>query len=72
MDLKQKIITVCHNSRKTYGSPRIHQKLFRDSYHVGKKRVERLMKETGIHAVAKKKSELLPTLSTHCRWQQTI
>jgi len=55
MDLKQKIIVIYHNSRRTYGSPRIHQKLFRDGYHVGKKRVERLMKETGIHAVAKKK-----------------
>jgi len=55
MDLKQKIIVIYHNSRRTYGSPRIHQKLFRDGYHVGKKRVERLMKEVGIHAVAKKK-----------------
>ena len=36
------------------GRPRIHQKLFRDGYHVGKKRVERLIKETGIYAVAKK------------------
>jgi len=55
MGLKQKIIVIYYNSRRTYGSPRIHQKLFRDGYHVGKKRVERLMKETGIHAVAKKK-----------------
>ena len=55
MNLKQKIIVIYHNSRRTYGSPRIHQKLFRDGYHVGKKRVERLMKETGIYAVAKKK-----------------
>ncbi len=55
MNLKQKIIVIYHNSRRTYGSPRIHQKLFRDGYHVGKKRLERLMKETGIHAVAKKK-----------------
>lgn len=36
-------------------SPRIHQKLLREGYHLSKKRVERLMKETGIHAVAKKK-----------------
>ena len=55
MDLKQDIILIYHNSRRTYGSPRIHQKLFRNGYHMGKKRVERLMKETGIHAVAKKK-----------------
>jgi len=55
MDLKQKIITVYHNNRKTYGSPRIHQTLLREGYHVGKKRVERLMKEVGIYAIAKKK-----------------
>jgi transposase InsO family protein len=55
MDLKQKIITIYHNNRKTYGSPRIHQTLLRDGYQVSKKRVERLMKETGIYAIAKKK-----------------
>ena len=55
MDLKQKIVIIYHNSRRTYGSPRIHQKLLREGYHLSKKRVERLMKETGIHAVAKKK-----------------
>ena len=55
MDLKQKIITVYYNNSKTYGSPRIHQTLLRDGYHVSKKRVERLMKEVGIYAIAKKK-----------------
>jgi len=68
MDLKQKIVIIYHNSRRTYGSPRIHQKLLRKGCHVSKKRVERLMRETGIHAVAKKKNtKLLLTLSTHCR-----
>jgi len=55
MDLKQKIVIIYHNSRRTYGSPRIYQKLLREGYHLSKKRVERLMRETGIHAVAKKK-----------------
>ena len=55
MDLKQKIIVIYHNSRRTYGSPRIHQTLLREGYQVSKKRVERLMREIGIHAVAKKK-----------------
>ena len=54
-DLKQKIVEIHRNSCRTYGSPRIHQKLLREGYHLSKKRVERLMKETGIHAVAKKK-----------------
>ena len=55
MNLIQKINTIYHNNRKTYGSPRIHQTLLRDGYHVSKKRVERLMKEVGIYAIAKKK-----------------
>ena len=55
MDLKQEIIVIYHNSRKTYGSPRIHQTLLREGYRVSKKRVERLMKEAGIQATAKKK-----------------
>ena len=55
MDLKQKIVEIHSNSRRTYGSPRIHQTLLREGYHVSKKRVERLMKEAGIHAITKKK-----------------
>jgi transposase InsO family protein len=47
--------TIYHHSRRTYGSPRIHQELLREGYQVSKKRVERLMKEAEIHAVAKKK-----------------
>ena len=54
-DLKQKIVEIHRNSRRTYGSPRIHQKLLQEGYHLSKKRVERLMKEAGIHAIAKKK-----------------
>ena len=55
MKLKQKIIQIYQNSRKTYGSPRIYQKLLREGYHIGKKRVERLMQELAIQAVAKRK-----------------
>ncbi len=72
MDLKQDIILIYHNSRRTYGSPRIHQTLLKDGYHVSRKRVERLMKETGIHAIAKKKyrattdsKHLLPVTANH-------
>jgi putative transposase len=55
MKLKQKIVEIHRHSRRTYGSPRIHQQLVREDYQVSKKRVERLMKEAGIHAMAKKK-----------------
>ena len=55
MKLKQKITEIYTNSRKTYGSPRIYKKLLREGYAIAKKRVERLMQELGIQAVAKKK-----------------
>ena len=55
MKLKQKIVEIHRHSRWTYGSPRIHQQLVREDYQVSKKRVERLMKEVGIYAMAKKK-----------------
>jgi len=55
MKLKHKITEIYSNSRKTYGSPRIHQKLIREGYHISKKRVERLIQELNICAVAKKK-----------------
>ena len=34
MKLKQKIMEI-HNSRKTYGSPRLYQKLLREGYKSG-------------------------------------
>ena len=55
MDLKEKVVIIYHNSRRTYGSPRIHRKLVREGCFISKKRVERLMQELDICAVAKKK-----------------
>ena len=55
MELKQEIKRIYNKSRKTYGSPRIHQKLLREGYTIGKKCVERLMQKMGIQAVAKRK-----------------
>ena len=55
MQLKEKIRQIYQKSRQRYGSPRIYQKLLREGYAIGKKRVERLMRELGIQAVAKKK-----------------
>jgi putative transposase len=54
MQLKQEIRRIYHKNRKSYGSPRIHQRLLREGYAIGKKRVERLMSELDIQAVAKK------------------
>lgn len=46
---------IYQESRKTYGSPRIYQKLLREGCTIGKKRVERLMRGLDIQAVAKRK-----------------
>jgi putative transposase len=55
MALKQKIKQIYQKSRQRYGSPRIYQQLLREGYHIGKKRVERLMRDLEIQAVGKKK-----------------
>ena len=55
MKLKKEILRIYGKNRKRYGSPRIYQQLLRKGYHIGKKRVARLMQELDIQAVAKKK-----------------
>jgi putative transposase len=55
MELKQEIRRIYHKNRQRYGSPRIYQKLLREGYPVGKKRVAKLMQELDIQAVAKRK-----------------
>ncbi len=55
MELKEEIRQIYQESRKTYGSPRIYQKLLREGCPIGRKRVARLMQELGIQAMAKKK-----------------
>ncbi len=52
-------------SRKTYGSPRILEKLKSDGESVGKHRVTRIMKENGIQGAAKKKFKPQTTDSNH-------
>lgn len=42
-------------SKKTYGAPRIHAELAEDGTRVGRKRIERLMKASGIVGVSRRK-----------------
>ena len=66
MELKKEVLRIYGKNRKRYGSPRIHQQLLREGYHIAKKRVERLMRELEIQAVAKKKYKAT-TDSNHTR-----
>ncbi len=53
--LKKQILAIYHQSKQTYGSPRIHRQLANKGIRCGKKRVERLMRELDIQAVQKRK-----------------
>ena len=54
--LTKRIKAIHSTSRETYGAPRIHAELEDDGVHVGRKRVERLMKAAGIAGVSRRKS----------------
>jgi putative transposase len=54
--LQQRIRTIHDHSRQTYGAPRIHAELKNEGTRVGKKRVARLMKESGLAGVSRRKS----------------
>jgi len=46
--LAERIEAIWERSRRTYGAPRIHAMLAREGIRVGRKRVERLMRQLGI------------------------
>jgi len=48
--LLKEILRVYESSRETYGSPRVFRKLRLDGESVGKRRVERIMREHGVRA----------------------
>jgi len=54
--LMQRIKAIHAASRSTYGAPRVHAELADDGIHVGRKRVERLMKAAGLAGVSRRKS----------------
>jgi len=53
--LQQRIRTIHQQSRQTYGAPRIHAELQQEGTRVGRKRVARLMKESGLMGVSRRK-----------------
>jgi transposase InsO family protein len=54
--LRGRIIAIHEQSRRTYGSPRIHAELKDEGTAVGRKRVARLMKDAGLVGVSRRKS----------------
>ncbi len=54
--LQRRIRTIHDHSRQTYGAPRIHAELKDEGTRVGRKRVARLMKESGLAGVSRRKS----------------
>jgi putative transposase len=49
------VAAVHQRSRRTYGSPRVHRELKARGVHVGKKRIERLMRENGLQGRSKRR-----------------
>ena len=54
--LAERIKAIHQASRSTYGAPRIHAELADNGIHVGRKRVERLMKAAGLAGVSRRKA----------------
>ena len=55
-DLTGRIKTIHQASRQIYGAPRVHAELADAGVHVGRKRVERLMKAAGLKGVSRRRS----------------
>jgi putative transposase len=54
-ELSAQIAAIHQCSRATYGAPRIHEELLAAGIHVGRKRVARLMKATGLSGVSRRR-----------------
>ena len=64
-ELSAEIRQVHEDSRETYGSPRVHAQLRRKGQRCSRKRVARLMRESGIRAKAGRKFRVRTTDSNH-------
>lgn len=53
--LSERIAAIHEVSKQTYGAPRIHAELADEGVHVGRTRIERLMKANGLRGVSRRK-----------------
>lgn len=53
--LNKRIAQIHETSKESYGAPRIHAELADEGVHVGRKRVERLMKVNGLRGISRRK-----------------
>ena len=60
-ELTEKIIAIHETSKGTYGAPRVHAELRRAGFHLGKKRVARLMRQAGLAGRARSGSAAPPS-----------
>ena len=53
--LSKRIAQIHKASKESYGAPRIHAELADEGVHVGRKRIERLMKANGLRGISRRK-----------------
>lgn len=63
--LLEQIQQVHAQSRQTYGSPRVHEALRRRGHAVGRRRIERIMRENGIQACSARLYRRMPGLARY-------
>uniref|UniRef100_UPI003EC041BF IS3 family transposase n=1 Tax=Streptomyces sp. 1222.5 TaxID=1881026 RepID=UPI003EC041BF len=56
-ELTERIRTIHAESGGIYGSPRVHATLKREGVHVGRKRVERLMRQAGLAGISPRRNK---------------
>jgi putative transposase len=54
-ELTERIKEVHHDSRGTYGAPRVYAELVAEGTHLGRKRVARLMRAAGLEGISRRK-----------------